>query len=79
VQKETKTKRHIAIVECIPVKNIFEKTHYSLLFLISIIPGQYLVIDLKGKAVMIGTVYFYLIFHNIMEYIILMINILLSS
>jgi len=31
VQRGRKTKRRIAIVECIPVKNIFEKTHYSLL------------------------------------------------
>jgi len=41
--------------------------------------SDYFAIDLKkGRAVMIGTVYFYLSFHN-MEYVILMINILLTS
>jgi len=71
VQRERKTKRRIVILECIPVKNIFEKVHQETFGKSGcrcIILGQYLAIDLKGRAVMIGIVYFYLIFHNFMEY-----------
>jgi len=77
VQRERKTKRRIVILKCIPVKNIFEKVHQETFGKSEcrrIIPGQYLAIDLKERAVMIGTVYFYLIFHNFMEYIILLLS-----
>jgi len=78
VQREKKTKRRIVILECIPVKNIFEKVHretFGKSEYRPIIPGQYVGIDLKVRAVMIGTVYFYFIFHNFMEYyVILLLN-----
>jgi len=42
-----------------------------------IIPGQYLAIDLKERAVMIGIVYFYLIFNNFIEYVILLLSMII--
>jgi len=47
VQRERKIKRRIVILECIPVKNIFEKIHqetFSKSGCRCIIPGQYLLI-----------------------------------
>lgn len=55
----------IVILEYIPAKNTFEKVHQETFGKSGcrrIVPGQYLAIDPKGRAVMIGTVYLYFIF-----------------
>lgn len=49
----------IVILEYIPVKNIFEKVHQETFGKSGcrrIVPGQYLAIDPKGRAVMIGAI-----------------------
>jgi splicing factor 3B subunit 3 len=54
----------IVILEYISTKNIFEKVHQETFGKSGcrrIVPGQYLAIDPKGRAVMIGKV-------NILEY-----------
>jgi len=69
-QREWRTKIFIVILEYISIKNIFEKVHQETFDKSGcwyIIPGQYLAIDPKGRAVAINTVYFYLIFDNFME------------
>ena len=57
----------IVILEYIPAKNTFEKVHQETFGKSGcrrIVPGQYLAIDPKGRAVMIGkyTVECYLLF-----------------
>lgn len=50
----------IVILEYIPAKNTFEKVHQETFGKSGcrrIVPGQYLAIDPKGRAVMIGTAY----------------------
>jgi len=50
----------IVILEYIPAKNIFEKVHQETFGKSGcrrIVPGQYLAIDPKGRAVMIGIAY----------------------
>jgi len=68
VQREWKTKRsiYLVILEYISTKNILEKVQetFGKSGCRYIIPGQYLAIDPKGRAVTIGTVYVYLIFDN---------------
>lgn len=57
----------IVILEYIPVKNIFEKVHQETFGKSGcrrIVPGQYLAIDPKGRAVMIGSVQFPVIVLN---------------
>lgn len=50
----------IVILEYIPAKNILEKVHQETFGKSGcrrIVPGQYLAIDPKGRAVMIGMLY----------------------
>ena len=59
----------IVILEYIPAKNILEKVHQETFGKSGcrrIVPGQYLAIDPKGRAVMIGKI-FDLIFINIAD------------
>lgn len=51
----------IVILEYIPAKNILEKVHQETFGKSGcrrIVPGQYLAIDPKGRAVMIGKILF---------------------
>lgn len=59
----------IVILEYIPAKNILEKVHQETFGKSGcrrIVPGQYLAIDPKGRAVMIGMLY--TIFYQILYF-----------
>lgn len=57
----------IVILEYIPAKNMFDKVHQETFGKSGcrrIVPGQYLAIDPKGRAVMIGIVHICIICFN---------------